>query len=1847
VQKYSSRGDKDMENNGHSETLMAIASQFSKERDYWLNRLSGDFEKIGFPYTNKRSASSEPRDTGAWPAPGVVKFELPRLLSSRLIKICGGSDAKLHITLVAAVILLLDKYNHQHIEDIIVGIPIYKQRIEGRLVNTVLALRNHLGQIMTFKELILQVRQLLKEAAKNQNYPIEALLYQLGMPSDQEEFPLFDLAVLLENIHSREYLRHINLNMLFSFLRSGETIEALVEYNPSKYHQADVERIGRHLIHLMQNAIFDLDAKISHLEILSEEEKNHILYDLNDKNGEAGYPRDKTLHRLFEEQAERSPGRMALIGNWQLAVGKKEKMHVTYGVLNEKANQLARVLKEKSILADSLIGVMLERSIEMIVGILGILKTGGAYMPIDPDYPEERIKYMLADSAARVLLTTSTLVEQGEKLRSWNGERIFVDAVKQGRPAGSPLPSIACCPSPATGTSLAYVIYTSGTTGKPKGALIQHHNVVRLMFHDNYLFDFDNNDVWTMFHSYCFDFSVWEMYGALLYGGKLAIIPKIVSKDPQRYLEILEKDGVTILNQTPSAFYNLVNEVFNPSNRERKLEIKYIIFGGETLKPIKLKKWQEKYPDVKLINMFGITETTVHVTYKEIGAKEIENNISNIGKPIPTLTTCVLDKGLKPVPVGVAGELCVGGDGLGRGYLNRTELTAEKFIDHPYKQGYRLYKSGDLARFLENGDLEYLGRIDHQVKIRGFRIEPGEIESQLLKHEAVNEAVVLAREDQAAEKAKYLCAYVVLAGQEVFKEKSYIASEFRNYLSGKLPDYMIPSYFVNIDRIPLNSNGKVDRKALPEPEIQAGDRYAEPRNEVEEILVKIWGEVLGTQRAGINDNFFELGGDSIKAIQIAALLNKSGYKVDMRDIFANLLISELAPKVKKIERSGDQSVIKGIVPLTPIQKHFFECYLIEPHHFNQAVMFYSREGLTEEAVRTIFAKIQEHHDALRMVYRRESEEIIQLNQGLDHPCSIAVYDLRKCEKSVETLTSQCSRIQASIDMETGPLMKVGLFHMDDGDRLLIVVHHLVIDGVSWRILFEDIETLYRQYMKGEPLELPAKTDSFKIWAEKLVQYADSKLLLKEKAYWQGLELKEIQELKKEFEAEGHFIKDGDTLSFELDESETEALLKKANSAFGTEINDILLISLGMALKKIFKHDRFLIALEGHGRESILEGINVNRTVGWFTSVYPVLLETSYESNLSRQIKEIKESLRRVPNKGIGCGLLKYMTAMEHKAEMNFKLKPQISFNYLGQFDSELRKMSAFEIAKESYGNVISPESQREYEFDVSGMIVNKRLSISIGYDRKHYQAETVRALLNDYRDKLVQIIMFCSTRERKELTPSDFTYPGLSIEIVDRLQDRYSYLLKDIYPLTPMQEGMFFHYLYDKSSSAYFEQISFRYHGELNIQLVEKSLNEIIKHYDRLRTVFTNTINNRLLQVVLKNRKIDCHYEDISKRKDQCDYLKRYKERDKKNLFDLTGDMLIRMAVFRLDPSEYEFVWSFHHIVMDGWSIGILLSGYSEIYNSFLADRPYHLPEVKPYRIYIEWLEKQDKESARSYWEKYLEGYEQKTSVPEFKRSKAVKEGYKNERVELTFNKEKTSHLNTLAGKHNVTLSTIFCAVWAVILGKYNNSREVVFGIVVSGRPPDIEDVESMVGLFINTVPFRSKWEEGIEFTSLLKGIQEREVRGLPYHYYPLVEIQKLSALKHNLFDHILIFENYPFEKQIKGIKLNFSNIRGFDQTNFDFIIVVNPGDQIKIRITYNGHVYEGSLVKRIPFHIKEVINQILENPHIKISRIEIINEAERRRLIEKLKKEKGKNYTEDVEKSRHQPGELDAVLNF
>ncbi len=1488
--------------------------------------------------------------------------------------------------------------------------------------------------------------------------------------------------------------------------------------------------------------------------------------------------------------------------------------NLTYKELDIKSSQLANYIAKNCKGARGTVGIMMKYSTDLIVSMLGILKSGGAYLPIDPDYPEERVSFILEKSVVDILLVhhqISGKISFSGQIIDVQNESIFGEELVELGKTSSP-------------TDLAYVIYTSGSTGVPKGVMVEHRSLVNFIHWRIDKYGFEENDRTLQLISNAFDGFGTNFYSSILSGGTLILPDAGHWRDFGFARRLIKELEVTNTSVVPSMFRAILDGAVS-----KDLEsLRFVVLAAEKTDKELIMESKRLNPSIKLINEYGPTENTITTT----SLMEMEpDQTSIIGSPIANNRIYILNKYGSLLPIGVQGELCIAGEGLARGYLGNGELSGEKFVYDPFYEGQRMYRTGDLARWTMDGNIEFLGRVDNQVKIRGYRIELGEIESKLKEIKQIIEAAVLLKENENGNKV--LCTYFV--ADEHVEEKA-----MKEYLMMYLPDYMVPSIFVQLEKMPLNNNGKLDRRALESMKTVKAVKevYEAPHNEVEKKIANVWQEILGVEKIGINDNFFTSGGDSIKAIQISAKLQKQSIKADVKDIFKFTTIKELSSHVKGINGTvkTQNEIVQGKIGLSPIQEWFFEKDIEDRNHFNQAVMLFAKEGFNETAIRYAFTKIVEQHDALRMIYRFVNGKMEQYNMGLgEEVFSLEVSDLTKDECFKETMAAEAEKLQRSINLEKGPLVKLGLFKTAQGDHLIIIIHHLVVDGISWRIILNDFSFIYDRSIRGEEIPKADKTLSFKAWVDKIKDYAQSKKLLKELEYWSHLEEENIPRLPVDFEAKSNKLKDEKIVGVELDEVETQNLLKGVNRAYNTEINDILLAALGMTVKLWTGEDKVVVNLEGHGREQIIENLDISETVGWFTSQYPVVIDVKNSGNKALLIKTVKEILRKVPNKGLGYGILRYMSGDENVKASMLKLKSEIGFNYLGQFDQDIKSMH-FTYSSLSAGTPICPDMDRINTLDVTGLVVDGRLKMNFQYCQNQYKEETVRKLAQSYISSLRDIINHCVGVTECEPTPSDFGDVTLTLTELEGITKAFNEEIVKIYALSPMQEGMLYHSITGRGSDVYFEQSIMTIKGELDPEIYEKSYNLLFERYEILRTAFVYKNLQKPRQVVLKDRRHELYIEDISfmERKEMDAYLDDFITSDRKRGFDLFKDALIRTSIFKIGEGVYKLIWDFHHIIMDGWCLGVIINEFFSIYSALKEGREIVLDEVVPYSNYISWLDGQHKEEAINYWKGVLENYEQLATLPKLDKEKKEKDFVRNE-VSFSFDECMTKRLSDLAVKNQVTLSTVLQCLWGILLQRYNNTNDVVYGTVVAGRPSEIPDIEKMAGLFINTIPVRIKCDAEVSFEELIKDVQHNMLSSESYHYSPLGDIQSVTDLKRGLIDHLLAFENYPVKKDEGNSNESrtgfvIDDVEMVDQANYDFNIVLAPEKELIVRLIFNADVYDVEFVKAIEGHLKEVASNVVSNPSVKIKDIRILPQKEVE-VIEKInttEMEYAKDYT-------------------
>ncbi|MCZ8519472.1 MULTISPECIES: non-ribosomal peptide synthetase [Paenibacillus] len=1404
--------------------------------------------------------------------------------------------------------------------------------------------------------------------------------------------------------------------------------------------------------------------------------------------------------------------------------------------------------------------------------------------------------------------------------------------------------------------SLAYLIYTSGTTGRPKGVMVEHRSVVQLARWHIRHFGLTAADRCTLYAGFGFDAAVWELFPALLCGASLHIVPAALRLEMEGLRDYYEREGITV-SFLPTQLCERFMEGKAPSR------LRALLTGGDQLKQYRPQPYQ-------LHNNYGPTENTVVTTSCLV---ERQESLIPIGAPIDGVQIYVLGPYGQLQPEGIPGELCIVGGGLARGYWRAPELTLAAFVPDPFTEGGRMYRTGDLVRRRPDGNLEFLGRLDTQVKIRGYRIELGEIESRLLQHPAIREAVVVAKETSSG--SRELWAYI--SAPEGLTEAS-----IRETLSLTLPDYMVPARVVQLEQLPLTVNGKVDRRALERTADRSkGASFVPPRTAMESLLARIWEELLGSGPIGIYEPFFELGGDSIKGIQMAARLHAEGFRLEMKELFRHGTIAALAPRVWPLEKELPQEAVEGEVPMTAIQKWFWSLGLADRHHWNQSVMLFHPQGFDEPVLREVWTLLTGHHDALRMLFREAEDAPVQWNRSIEaaqgRAFRLESFDFRSEQEPQHRIEAECRRLQAGHNLAEGPLIALGLFRTAEGDHLLVSIHHLVIDAVSWRILLEDFGAAYEQAMQGREIRLPAKTLSWQAWSEQVHAYASSPKLLAEIPYWSKVEQLTQEAGRLPQAGAGKIEERGDSRTIELTPEESKRVAADCHRVYRTEINDVLLTSLARAVNGWTGGSVTAIEWEGHGREPAGEELPVSRTVGWFTSVFPVALRLEPGLPPGDCLMEVKEALRRVPNKGMGYGILRYLTPEHLRKGQHFGVRPEISFNYLGDIGSSAASGDPQGIGISPLsgysGDQISPAAGPLNRLLVSGWMSDGRLQFSFGFTPGDLEEAAVRRLADAFRSELLLLADHCLAQQEGLPTPSDLGCTRLSIRelrsweaelrgrsakasdeassealfeasleasleassraISEALSEAISEasseasselpVIERIYPLSPLQEGLLFHARFDPDSPAYFEQLTLSFEGRLDMPAFAECVRAIASRHDILRTVFRHGTEGGALQAVLTRRSLEVRYEDLRSltAEEQRRRIQAFQREDRSDGFDLSSGGLMRFAVFGTGESTFEVVWSHHHILMDGWSVGILLREFQALYTAAIAGRPAALPQTEPYRHFIEWLEKRDKEQAAAYWEEVLAGCEQQTGVPALGRVQASSGGqtYLQRNHSFSLGPELLRRLEAAAARSGATMNLLLQSAWALLLSKYNHTTDVIFGTVVSGRPAGLPGAESMVGLFINTIPVRLRTGSAMTFQELLTQAVAGSAASAPHDWFPLSEM--LGGQGAGLISHLFVYENFPLkgtgpEDGPDSSALRLQEVELYEQTNYDFNLLVLPENGLTIKFAFNALVYRDTDIGRIEDHLLRLLEGIAADPAAGLGALGILSPAELQQTV-------------------------------
>lgn len=1737
---------------------------FQEQEEYWLNEFSGDLNCLELRTDYVRPAWQSFKGHS-------LEFSVERDTVERIRTFCSQMHVTEFMLFMSVFSILLQKYTGQ--EDIVIGSPMLgrtlpdSQNLIGMFVNTV-AIRNDINKNYTFKEVLMHTAEKCILAYDNQNYQFDDLVRKLSAHKDNSRNPLFDVMFGVQN-GGTCIVKIGNANLVPTKIEGNVSkfdITLMIdseedgyilywEYNSDIFRGSTIRRMAEHYITLLNNAIDHYAETIDDIEYISKVECNELIHMFENEDKEL-YS-DKILITEFEKCVEKYPNNIAL---------EYQDKTLTYCELNQLANNIAAALKKEGAEQKSIIALWADTSFERIAAVLGILKIGSAYMPIDIAAPIERVRYMIKNAGVRFVIQDAGI----SKIFAEEAVTLHLQEIVTYKGAIVHEKYEADIP--------AYVIYTSGSTGNPKGVVVNNRNIVNEIFWHIKEAELNENTIFVQNTAFIFDGSVIEIFSALLCGGRLRLVSDTDRKEPEMFLKRIKDANIYIL---PSMFravmdYAITNGLEKELNSYHRLGLvaekipedlieRYLQIDGSNLKNV----W----------NLYGPTETTITASFYYLNENMDYKHIP-IGRPITNYNIFILN-GNSLCGHGVVGEICISGVGVSEGYINNKEMTEKVFVDNPFGSGV-MYRTGDTGYINENNEIVILGRIDEQVKIRGFRVELQEIEKQIMRLNGVDEAVVIRKKDSNGD---FLAGYYTGTLRE---------SDLRDAISGFLPTYMIPEYLIPIKSLPHLPNGKIDKKDLESRLIRHHRNSTKPITAAEKIICGIYEEVLEIDEVGRDDSFFELGGDSIKAIRIVSKLRNIGYQITVKSIMQLAKPVLIAKELQKMKMT-DVEVQKatGEVLLSPIQYRFFEAKLENPDHFNQSVILTTNEQINLSAIKYSMKCILENHDQLRAVFDGKHQEIRdQFDEG-----QYALYLFNLKDSNLEdSLRKVGNELQKHISLSKKKLICCAVIESRDFHALMICIHHLVIDGISWSILIEDINELYAGYMRNKTVNIPKRTTSFKEWSETLSNYYQKGRNNEELLYWRKIS-KRLGNSKPLFSEVS--ISTLREVQFRLSEEITSKLVKLGQEIISMNPNEVLLTVLIRVLTILFNRKDISILIESHGRPELCEQIDITRTVGWFTALYPVLFEKIGDDYFD-DLLIIKERLRSIPNNGVG-----YDVARMNKLLDPDYHEPLITYNYFGNREAE-NGIDSYTLRPSNYeiGNNIDIRNHFGSPLSVNAEIIKGKYCVDISYPISMITEKEYLAFKNMFLEQAEKYVIALEARKERVTTPSDYYQNDISLQdwsIITRKLTMFDEKLEDIYCLTPLQEGMLYDKLRNVDSLNYVLQTVIKLRKPIDLSIMEDAIERLSEAHSILKThIFYDGIA-KPKQVVPITRKIGLEYIDLTDKQGKNDLFEDICNNQRNRGFDFERDSLIRFVVCRLSDKDNKIIITAHHVIMDGWSFPIIVNDLMKLYEN--RDLRLNRPR---YAEYINYMK--NKDNSCVYWKELLQGVEEKTAIIPLKKDISFENDILE--VEMSICESDVKKIEKLARKYHVTTNTFVETVWGILLQQYNGIDDAIFGKVVSGRNIDIPEIEKMVGLFINTIPVRVKSERDIKFIDLLKRIQNQSVESSEHDHISLMKIQEEAGIGENSVQTVLAFENYYVDNASMDYGYEVENSK--EQTDFDLALAVSQDKRLRFNLMYRVGKYSTIEMDYLLEHLKNLIQDVLSDPEKKVSELCVVSQQEK-----------------------------------
>nr|WP_231912652.1 non-ribosomal peptide synthetase [Rhodococcus sp. EPR-157] len=1812
----------------------SIASQ---QVAYWKSALAGLPDELNLP--TDRSRPSVRNYVG-----GKVPFRIDAETHRALVDVARTTSSTLFMVVHTAMAVFLARMSGT--DDIAIGAPIAGRGqselddMVGMFVNT-LVLRTHVEPERSFTEILARAKEADLQAFAHADIPFERLVEVLNPERSTARHPLFQVALSFENLPSTDlqlpdlhvsgvpFEAHIakfdlSLTLREHVLGDGELdgISAEFSYAADMFDESTISDFAVRFVRLLDDAIANPSRPVGDLALLDEGEADALTHV---SGGDAGAA--TTLQEILTAGAALDPDAVAV---------RISGRSVTYRELDESSSQLARTLIERGVGPDTVVALAFPRSYEMLVCVWAVAKAGGAHMPVDPNYPTDRIEHMLSDSAAVVAITASGYVDAlpGETWLLLDDEalRREVDARSVEPIADGERRSVL------TTDHAAYVIYTSGSTGLPKGVVVTHASLRGVLDSAVELYGVTSASRFLHICSPSFDPSVLEWMVAFSTGARLVIVPSDVIGGPD-LAEILLSEKVTHSIITPAVLGTM-----DPDGMD---DLEVLSVGGDVTTPELLARWA---PGRRYFNGYGPTETTIISSYAEL---EPGRPIT-IGSPVRGTAALVLDGRLRPVPVGVAGELYLAGEGLARGYHERGGLTASRFVADPYAApGARMYRTGDLVRWTTRTatfELEFVGRSDFQVKIRGFRVELGEVDAALTAHDSVAFAATLGKNLPSG--ATVLVSYVLpTVGATVDQ------ATLTEFVGQTLPSHMVPASIVVLDEVPLTPVGKLDRRALPEPVFQE-QVFRAAETDIEEIIAEVFADVLRVPRVGVDESFFALGGDSIVSIQLVSRAKARGVSFTPRDVFERRSVAGLAEVAVRVSDSDRPAVLSelpgggvGSMPLTPIMRKVTAAGG-GLDRFSQSVSVSLPAGIDEDVLTATLSAVIDHHDMFRAVYAGgelsvRAQGAVDVGGALERvrvDASISGADLEALAS--DRLNAAMGRLAPA----AGAMVQFVWFDFDtetDGEGrrgvLLIVAHHFVVDGVTWRILLPDLAVAWSQLAAGQAVSLPAVGTSMRRWAHGLVQAAAAPARREELPMWTSLaDIDDPVLGRRAFDPTVDVARTVERVEVDISPDVTDALLTTVPRLFRGGVNDGLLATLALALAR-WRENRgihttsSLFALEGHGREeTVVPGADLSRTIGWFTSAYPLALRLdgldigeafSGGPAIGSAVKAVKEQILQIPDRGMGYGLLRYLDE-ETATELESVPAGQISFNYLGRISATGIPAELADIGWAPTGTLGSLTASMDDDMpanstiDINAIVTDSpdgpKLGATFAFPTGLLDRAAVSELADLWTDAMRALAGHSHTAEAGGLTPSDLPLIASTQAEIDTWESKYA-PVEDVWPLTPLQSGLLFHAMMTETTvDVYTMQAVLDLSGVVDTERLRASGQALLDRHANLRAAFVSDSDGRPTQVVvgelkLPFREIDLTHLAEAERRAEAKRILVAAQADR---FDMSAPPLIRFTLIKVAEDAWHLGITSHHILLDGWSMPLLMQDLLVLY-AVHADSSV-LPRVRPFRNFLSWLDGRDRSDSLDRWANALHGVSEPTLLTESVRRSGGAPVI--DKVEVSLSEERTAALSAMASDLGVTVNTVVQAAWGILLGRLTGRSDVVFGATVSGRPADLAGVESMVGLFINTLPVRVDIGDRRSRAETLVRLQGQQADLLDHHYVGLTEIQQRIGLD-RLFDTLLVFESYPIDRdaiaaassvdglQITGVGVN-------DATHYPLTVLTVVEAQLELTFKYLDTFLDGRYVTELSRWFLSILDALIDEPNGQVGTIDILDAGERERIV-------------------------------